>query len=458
MILCGDGMAYAVMAFAYCSRLFFNENLLGGDFLKKIFRALVIVLMAFAFAAPGALASDTVVVVELSGEIDHGQTALVLRGLEQAEKTGAKAFVLQMDTFGGLVAAATSIRDKVIDSPVPTVCYIKNRAWSAGALIALAHEKIVIAPGGSIGAAEPIPTTEKTIAAVKAEFAATAKRTGRDPQIAEAMVDKTLGYKTYAQKGQILALTDYQAVEVGYADFVAKDRAELLKSIGFENAKVNVISQNWQEKAIGILENPAVKSGLLSIIILAIIVEVKTAGTGIGAMVAIIGAALLYGVSFMGGLTGWIEPLLFLLGVILLLIEFFMPGFGVFGIAGIISIVASFFMLLGGNEKAVIWLAASFVMSIALFLLFLRKLPASAFWNRFVLKNTSSKQEGFSTGPDYEQYMGHEGITVTQLRPGGTAEIDGQKFDVLTYGEFVEPKAKIVVIKVEGSKIFVKPI
>lgn len=428
--------------------------------LKFIYAFLLAILFSVGgFHAPGFAADNgKVVIVELSGEIDHGQAALVLRGLKHAEQENARVFILQIDTFGGLVAAATNMRDVIIESKIPTVCYVKNRAWSAGALIALSHNKIVMAPGGSIGAAEPIPTTEKTIAAVRAEFAATAKRTGRDPRIAEAMVDKTLGFGDFAQKGQILALTDYQAVEVGLADFIADNQAQLLDKLGYGDAQVEIITQNWQESLIGVLENPAVRSALLSVIILAIIAEVKTGGTGIGAAVAVLAAILLYGGSLLGGISTWLEPLLFFVGIVLIVIELFIPGFGVFGIAGILCLVASFFLILGGNMQALNWLAGSISAALILFALFLRKLPSSKMWNRFVLKKTLNKDDGYSSGPDYELYLGKNGVATTQLRPGGLAEIEGKRLDVLTYGDFVEPGTKIVVIKVEGNKLFVEKI
>ena len=429
-----------------------------SSFIRFCCVCLLAVCLLFSNQAVHAAESGTVVLVELSGEIDLGQAALVSRALDLARSKQAKAFILQMDTFGGLVDAATRIRDMVIDSELPTVCYVKNRAWSAGALIALAHRQIAVAPGGSLGAAEPIPTTEKTIAAVKAEFAATAQRTGRDPRIAEAMVDKTLGYKEYAKPGQILALTDYQAVEVGYAEFVAQDREQLLEKLNLSGSKLEVVSKSWKEDLTGWLESPAVKSTLLTFLILAIITEIKTAGMGVGLAIAAVCALALFGSSLITGLSGWLEPLLFLAGVALITMEMLTPGFGVFGISGIIAMVVSFFLILGGGTQAIVWLAGSIFAAVVLFALLLRNLPAGKLWSGLVLKNTSSKQAGFSAGPDYERYLGMEGLAVTRLCPGGAAQINGEKLDVLTFGEFVEKGCRVVVVKVEGSKLFVKPL
>ena len=158
------------------------------------YHKMVIIVIAALFTLflaerPIAAATGPVISISIKGEINGGQAALVHKAMTDAGSKQAQAVLIEIDTFGGLVDSAVSIRDMIINSPVPTICYIKNRAWSAGALIAVSHKHIAIAPGGSIGAAEPIPTTEKTVAALKAEFAATANRTGRNPQVAEAMVD-----------------------------------------------------------------------------------------------------------------------------------------------------------------------------------------------------------------------------------------------------------------------------
>ncbi|HAK74676.1 MAG TPA: hypothetical protein DCP36_16020, partial [Sporomusaceae bacterium] len=219
----------------------------------KLFRRIFLLVLCLAVWIPFSTTAaeqpaSSVVAVTIKGEIDGGQSALLHRAFQEAQKNNAQAMLIELDTFGGLVDAAVQMRDLIIDSPIPTICYIKNRAWSAGALIALAHQSIAIAPGGSIGAAEPIPTTEKTVAALKAEFAATANKTGRNPRVAEAMVDKSLGLPGYAEPGQILALTDYQAKEVGFADFVAVDRAAVLTQYGFAGATVIEYQPQWTDR------------------------------------------------------------------------------------------------------------------------------------------------------------------------------------------------------------------
>ena len=422
--------------------------------------ALLILILSF----PGLAAADNgpeaapVVWVTVRGEIDQGQAALVKRGAEEADKRQARALVIEMDTFGGLVDSAVSIRDIIISADRPTICFVHNRAWSAGALIAMANQYIFMAPGSSMGAAEPIPATEKIIAAVKAEFSATAAKTGRNPRVAEAMVDKTMGFEPYAKPGQILALTGEQAVQVGYAAAIATQRSEVLEKMGWRDAPIQEVNLSLAERSLSIFADPAVKSVLLSLIVLALLAEIKMAGSGIGAGIAFVGAALFFGGQWLGGLTGWVEVALFFAGMLLVGIELMVPGFGIFGVSGILCISASIFFVLGGDAQAVKWMAFSVGLSLLLFLLLLRYLPKSNLWGRFVLKNVEGRQEGFRSGRDHQALLGRIGVVVTKLRPAGVIAIDEVKYDVVSEAEFIEQGTPVQVVGVEGVRIVVRSI
>lgn len=419
---------------------------------------LLVLLIMLPLNIVGATANQPVIVVTLKGEIDAGQAALIHRALLEAESQNAQALLMEIDTFGGLVDAAVSIRDRISDSPLKTICFVKNRAWSAGALIAIAHKHIAIAPGGSIGAAEPIPTTEKTIAALKAEFSATASKSGRNPRIAEAMVDKTLGFPGYAAPGQILALTDNQAKEVGYADLVTTDRAAVLNHFGLGNTPVVTFQQEWPEKLTGILSSPTVKSLLLSIIFLAVMTEIKTAGMGVAAFIGLVAAALFFGSQWLSGIAGWLEILLFMGGILLIVIELYTPGAGIFGIAGIVSIFASIFLTLGGGLVALNMLAISLVIAVVVFLFILRWLPTSKLWARLVLRDSTQSQQGYVSSQDYSKFLNKTGIVTSLLRPSGVIEIEGTWLDVVSEGQFIEPGVHVKVVSVTGNRIVVRPI
>lgn len=425
---------------------------------KSIIVLFMVFFSLFASSWTAKAENGPVISITIKGEINGGQAALVHKAMADAQSKQAQAILVEIDTFGGLVDSAVSIRDMIANSPVPTICYIKNRAWSAGALIAISHKHIAIAPGGSIGAAEPIPTTEKTVAALKAEFAATANITGRNPRVAEAMVDKSLGFPGYAEPGQILALTDYQATKIGFADIVAPDRATVLTHFGFADSQVIEYTLGWQEKAVGWLADPTVKSFLMSIIFLAVLTEIKTAGLGVAAFIGLIAAALFFGSQWITGIAGWLEILLFFGGILLVFLELYTPGVGLFGISGIIAIFASLFLTLGANEAAINLLAISLIAATVVFLLLIKHLPSSKLWSRLILKDAETKSAGFSTSLDYSQYLDKTGITPTGLRPAGTMIIDNIQLDVVSEGQFVEPNKLVKVVSITGNRIVVRPV
>lgn len=439
-----------------------NRRMRGdGVFFNDVFRKIAVLVCCLFLLMPSMAASAApapVLIVQIKGEIDGGQVALLHRAMLDAKRLEARAVIVEIDTFGGLVDSAVRIRDLMIDSPIQTICYIRNRAWSAGALIALSHKHLAIAPGGSIGAAEPIPTTEKTVAALKAEFAATANRTGRNPRVAEAMVDKSLGFAGYAEPGQILALTDYQAIQVGYADLVAENRDSLFSHYGLQEAPVLEYVAEWPEKLAGWLSDPAVKSMLVSLIFLAILAEIKTAGLGLAGLVAIGAAALFFGSQWLTGLAGFVEIVLFLGGIALIVVELFVPGGGLFGIAGLLAILGSIFLVLGGNVQALSSLSISLIVSIILFLFIAKRLPNSKLWSRLVLKESETTQDGYVSANNYQIYLHKVGVVESLLRPAGTVIIDGVKLDVVSEGIYIQPGTKVTVISVHGSRIVVRPI
>lgn len=406
----------------------------------------------------GASATAPVIAVAIKGEIDAGQTALIHKALTEATDKKADTILVEIETFGGQVDAAVKIRDMISDSPLRTICYVKNRAWSAGALIAISHKHIAIAPGGSIGAAEPIPTTEKTVAAVRAEFAATASKMGRNPKVAEAMVDKSLGFEKYAQPGKILSLTDSQAIEVGYADKVAADREAVLAHYGLKDAQVIEVQGGWPEKMAGWLSDPIVKSALVGVIILAVMTEIKTAGTGVAALLGLAATALLFGTQWVTGLATWMEVLLFLTGLVLMVIEAFVPGFGIFGISGIGCILFSLFLTLGGDMGALNIMAGGVVVAIVGFMLILKYLPSSKLWNKLVLKDSEKTEVGYTASDDLTLLTGQTGIVLTLLRPAGTVEIAEKVYDVVSEGRFIQPGSKVRVLSVNGNRIVVRAI
>lgn len=415
-------------------------------------------VLIIAVLIPLVCEASPVILVNVKGEIDAGQSALVRRALNDAQKIGAEAIVIELDTFGGLVDAGVKIRDMVSDSKLPTICYIKNRAWSAGALIAIAHKQIAIAPGGSIGAAEPIPATEKNIAALKAEFAATANKTGRNVAVAEAMVDKLVGLPGYAQQGQILALADYQAVTLGYADVVAEDREAVLSHYGLHSNEIVEYTPSWRDKASGWLSETTTKSLLISIIFLAILTEIKTAGTGVAAIIGLLAAILFFSAQWWTGFAGWLELSLFMGGILLILFELYTPGLGIFGVAGVASIFGSIYLTLGATSSALSIISTSLIFAVVIFLVIIRYLPSSKLWNKLILNNAETLEAGFVSSDDFKKYVGMEGTAISPLRPAGIIVVEGNQLNVVSEGQYIMQGTRVRVVSVSGNRIIVQPV
>ena len=329
---------------------------------------------------------DEVYLISIKGTIDLGLSSYVQRALEEAILNKAKAVILEVDTFGGRVDAAIQIRDKIINLNIPSVAYIKNRAWSAGALIALSAKYILMDKGASIGAAEPQPADEKNISALSAEFTSTAQSRGRPEKIAAAMVDKDIEIENIIEKDKILTLNTEQAIKLNFVDGIALNIKEVLNFLNLQDVKIKYISPNWAENISRFVTNPVVSSLLLSIGFLGLIIEFWTLGWGIAGTIGIISLSLFFGGHIIVGLAGWEAIILFLVGFSLLLAEIFLiPGFGLAGISGIIAILTSIFFTFGNIIQAAYSILIALGFTIVGFFLLIRYIPATKTWRKFIL-------------------------------------------------------------------------
>ena len=429
---------------------------------SKIFLIIITLFVIFSLIALNTFANETeeVYLVSIKGTIDLGLSSYVKRALEEAVLNKAKAVILEIDTFGGRVDAATQIRDKIMSLNIPSVAYIKNRAWSAGALIALSAEFILIDKSASIGAAEPRPADEKNISALRAEFTSTALSRGRSEDIAAAMVDKDVEINGIIEKDKILTLNAEQAIKLNFVDGIYSNIEEVLNFLNLKDAKIVYIYPNWAENISRFVTNPVVSPLLLSIGFLGLIIEFWTLGWGIAGSIGIISLSLFFGGHIIVGFAGFETIILFVVGLLLLLAEiFFIPGFGLAGIGGIAAILASIFLTFGNIVQATYSILIALSISVIGFFLLIKYIPSTRTWRKFVLSTEQKKELGYTIETkDLKRLTGEKGIVITPLRPSGIAEVNGKKFNVLTRGEYIDSNTKIKIISVEGNKIVVEAI
>ena len=369
------------------------------------------------------------------------------------------------------------IRDSLLNSRVRTIAFINKRAISAGALIALASEKIVMADGGTIGAAAPVqigqggekaePVSEKTVSYVRKEFRATAESRKRPPLIAEAMVDSDVEIPGLIEKGKLLTLTTGEALQHKLVDLQANTLDSALQQLGIVSPEIRKASTNWAENVVRFLTHPVVSGLLITVAMLGIILELRTPGFGIPGGLGITSLALFFWGHWLVQFAGWEEMLIGLAGVVLLLLEVLViPGFGVAGLLGIAAIAAALILsLVGPGFTTTFVLAAagrvvlSILAAVVLSLILLRYLPRLPFGRRLTLSGGLAAGEGWTSAPESDaKWLGKTGRASSPLRPAGIADIDGMRVDVVSDGEHVDVGQMIRVTRVDGNRIVVRHI
>lgn len=446
---------------------------------------------ARAGSATGDDAGDAgdrmVFVVPVEGEFEAALHLFMVRAMREAHDRGADAVILDMDTLGGRVDAAMNIRDVLMESRIKTYTYVNSKAISAGSFIAVATDVIVMGPNSSIGGALPIQMSDegakaadrKFISVFAAEMRKTAKTKGHPVDIAEGFCNPDVEIEGLKEKGDILTLDYDQAVTYGLSAFQAETLDELLAIEGFAGATIETFEMTGADRIARFLSSSAVMSLLILLGIGGLWLEFKTPGFGIFGIVGISALILYFYGSYLANLSGYLEWIAFALGLILLAVEIFVvPGFGVFGVAGIGLIAGSLFFALfnlapedGWNfdvtaprmremgEAAAIMLAA-----------LLALIPA--IWVALRLVRVTPAYDGLVLTPEMagvhsdvaQSYLREElpvaqgdiGLAVTHMFPTGVAEFGDRRLDVLTEGEQLNRGDRVEVIRVEGSRIYVR--
>jgi membrane-bound serine protease (ClpP class) len=433
-------------------------------------------LLAHFVAAQTQAPRPLVYVVPVEGVIDLGLAPFVVRVLDEATQAGAAAVIFDIDTLGGRVDAAVQIRDALLNAKVPTVAFVNKRAISAGALIGLSAQTLMMSTGSTIGAAAPVqvdlpgtgaaaPVQEKTVSYVRKEFRATAEARKRPPLLAEAMVDADVEVPGISEKGKLLTLTTDEALQHKVADFRADTLDAVLVHLGLAGALVRTAAPHWAEHFVRFLTQPVMSSLLISMGMLGIMVELRTPGLGIAGGVGVGSLALFFWGHWLVQLAGWEELLLAGIGLVLLAMEIFIiPGFGVFGTLGIAALLGGLALsMVGAGDTAavivgVVWrVVLSLLAALLAGLLLLRFLPRLVLASRMILQTDLGSGPAHGSAPESDRnWLGKHGQTLSTLRPAGIAMIEGARVDVVSEGEMIEAGERIQVMRVDGNRIVVR--
>lgn len=447
-------------------------------------------------AAQDSTAKKKVYVFPIREDIMPASQRLTDKCLGQALEMDADYVVIDMNTYGGLLTAADSIRTRILNFPKPVYVFINNQAASAGALIAIACDSIYMREGGSIGAATVVngddgsQAPDKYQSFMRSMMRSTAESHGkvvvdvnrgdttwrwfRDPLIAESMVDDRVVVPGLVEEGKVLTLSTNEAIEWHYCEGKASSIEEVLAQAGVTDYEITEYKPTTLDRLLGFLTNPAFQAILIMIIIGGIYFELQTPGVGFP-LIAAIGAAVLYFAPlYLEGLLANWELIVFLVGVVLIILEIFVtPGFGVLGITGIVATIVGLAFAAIDTElfKSVPTgeVSLGFILRPLLFVVMAVAAGLGvSFWlgkrfltgeselrKRVVLTSSMEAEEGYVSHVQLDGLAGREGVAATQLRPSGKVLIDGSYYEAAGLnGQFIDKGAEIVVVRIQGGVLY----
>lgn len=451
--------------------------------MKKIFAgilfciAFVISLVSVLVPVPARAAradQDVFYVIKLHRDIDKAALRTVLKGLAETREAGADYCIIDLNTYGGAVDVADSIRTAILKAPFPVISFVNIQAASAGALISIACDSIYMNTGSSIGAATVVNGTgdvmpDKYQSFMRAMMRSTAESQHRDPAIAEAMVSRD----------SVLSLTPSEAIKCGYCEGMATSVEQVVEQVvkGNESVcvdpKVIYQSESVLDKIINFLLSPMLQGLLLMLIVGGIYFEMQSPGVGFPLIASLIGALLYFAPLYLEGLVQNWEIVLFVAGLILLAVEVLViPGFGVAGISGIICIITALAFAMVDNDLLVIEGTINFKPIIKPFAIVLVSITISLFgsiylaaklygtraFSRLALKTDLTQEEGF-VGVETESLqhlVGFIGVVTTDLKPSGTIEIDGKRYYAQINHGFAPKGTTVTVLKAEEGRLYCK--
>ena len=439
-----------------------------------------------------------VYVASITGTIDLGLAPYLERVIGDAEEAGAAALILDINTPGGRLDAVLQMNDALLDADVRTIAFVNRTAFSAGALIAISAQEIYMVPGAVMGAATPVDgagdtASEKVVSAVRSTFRATAEARGRNPIVAEAMVDPEVAIDGLDTTTRLLTLTTGEALAWGYAEGVVANRDELLQVTGLSGSRVVETSPGFAERVVRFVTDPIVASLLIIGGVLLIVGDLFVGGLGALGAAGFALLALFFWGHNLAGLAGWEDIALVAAGLVLVAIEaLVIPGFGVPGVLGLAALAGGFWLAMvsrgvrspEATERAGWTVAFSMIAIVVGFVVILKLTPRLGRVGGLVLTTNLGDEPGspqrgpgrwlslFGAGRELElpsertgsplpsvysmPLAGATGTAISDLRPTGLAELNGHQVDVVTDGEYIDAGEAIVVVKDEKYRRVVR--
>lgn len=422
------------------------------------------------------LESPVVYVFDIKEQIAPPVWRKTQKAMQEARDKNADLIIIDMNTYGGMVQTADSIRTAIMQSPIPVYTFINNNAASAGALISIASDSIYMRPGSNIGAATVVNQSgekmpDKYQSYMRATMRATAETNGRDPEIAEAMVDERIEIEGITEEGEVITFTSQEAMKHGFSEGERNSIQEILEENGMGDYTIIEQQLTATDKIIGFLISPVVNGLLIMIIIGGLYFELQTPGLGFPSAASVIAALLYFAPLYLEGLAANWEILIFIAGVILVAIEIFaLPGFGIAGGAGVLLVITGLTLSMVDNigfrftlgnldslAKAFFTVVTAMLLSLVGSIYFGKRLFTTNAFGHLALDSVQAKEEGYtSVDNTYSSVIGKEGEALTTLRPSGKIEIDDETYDAFSDAGYIEKGTRIKVTGYTNTQLKVR--
>ncbi len=444
--------------------------------MKRILYTLVLLLFFInLFLAESQTTQGEIWIVPIDTEITPVTAKLVNSRIEKANLSNPQplALVFLIDTPGGRIDAMEKITDAILlDALVPTIAIVKN-AFSAGALIAMSAESLVMLPGSAIGAALPVtlnPTTstglspaeEKINSAVREKFVSVAQARGRNELVAEAMVNPRIEVPGLATDKELITLSASDAVEHNIADLEAPNLREALQELGYGNANIVELKPSSTERVALWLTSPLVAAILLAVGIIGILLEIFIPGFGLPGILGTLALLLFFSGTLVASPSGVWDVALIVLALILIVLELFViPGFGIAGVLGLAILGYGTWRIFEGDAIAAFAytsIIAGSLLTMLFWLFYTGKLGRILILSDSIGKSSQGPRITTNAAPleNLSHLVNKEGVALSDLRPAGIANINDERVDVVTQGDFINAKTHIKVLRIEGNRVVVK--
>lgn len=456
-------------------------------------------------------------VIQVKGRIGTIEESYLLRRINQAVAEKVNLLIFEMNSPGGMVEPAEKIARAISDlKGIKTVAFLSDRALGASALIPLACDQIAFGKNARLGNitqqlvsdGEARPIDDEMAGVLADKISALADAKGHPGAVARAMVDPTVlvsrardketgavvfvtNHQVDGEPGRyeiletpkssedILTLDDQNARTFGMSTLTVRDFADLGAQLGLRGQTIRRDAPTWVDGLVSTLNTPWMKGLLLFVGFFMLVLELKLPGIGLPAIVSALAFLLYFWSSYLGGTADQLEILLFLVGLVCLALELFVfPGYGVFGMSGVLLVLVSVVMAshtfvwpsqdyeYKAMGKTLIQILVVLFSVIAGAVAFGRYFPSLPFFNRMVLKADTGEDDPFALGekplidadPSLTFLLGETGRTTTVLKPVGKARFGEMLVEVTADGAYLEMDSLVEVVEIHGSRVIVKAV